>query len=333
MALDFIYTDSNYMELGYLKATVDIEIGQYGIASNDFQVTLSTVNRDVSFDNGSLFYCPDSEWGGMLDNKSVDTSTNQISFMGKTWRGLLEKEYIQPPNGQAYLIMQKEANTAIEELISGRFGDLYVVDNIGLSDIQVNYQIRDYNLLQALEKMLYRADIPSRLDIRFYDGQVHLQAIPIVDLSELLQYDNSYGLAMTAQTASKTYNHILALGKGELTERIRVNLYLKKDGSWSTNVKDSYYKGFERITYKYDNTSEEETTELINGAIEAVTEANGTDTLSISFTSDDADLFDIVGAKEEITGISFKEQITQKILKGTLNGDMSSLSVEYKVGE
>lgn len=331
--MDFIYTDSNYIELGYLKATIDIEIGQYGVSGNDFQITMSTSNRDTEFDKGSLFFSEDSEWGGILDNKKVDTFTNQIVFMGRTWRGLLEKEYVQPPNGQAYLILQKEANTAIEELISGRFGDLYVVDNVGLSDITVNYQIRDYNLLDAIEKMLYRADISSRLDIRFYDGKVHLQAIPIVDLSELLQYDNSYGLSMTAQTAEKSYNHLLALGKGELTERIRVNLYLKKDGSWSTNSSDAHYKGFERITYKYDNTSEEDTTALINGAIEAVTEANGTDTLSISFSSDDADLFDIVGAKEEITGISFKEQITQKILKGTLNGDMSNLKIEYKVGE
>lgn len=333
MALEFIYTDSNYIELGYLKANIDIEIGQYGIAGNDFQITISSLNRDSGFDKGSLLFSDDSEWGGVIDNKKVDTSTNQIVFMGKTWRGLLEKEYIQPPTGQAYLIMQKEANTAIQELISGRFGDLYVVDNVGLSDIKVNYQIRDYNLLQALEKMLYRADIPSRLDIRFYDGKVHLQAIPIVDLSELLQYDNSYGLSMTAQTASKAYNHILALGKGELTERVRVNLYLKKDGSWSTSENDAFYKGLDRNTYKYENTSAEDANEIMNDAIEKVSEANGTDTLSISFASDDADLFDIVGAKEGITGISFKEQITQKILKGTLNGDMSNLKIEYKVGE
>ena len=68
-------------------------------------------------------------------------------------------------------------------MIKDRFGSLFCVDNIGLSDITVNYQIRDLNLLEALEKMLSKADIPSRLDINFYNGQVHLQAIPIVDLN------------------------------------------------------------------------------------------------------------------------------------------------------
>ena len=97
-----------------------------------------------------------------------------------------------------------------------------LLDNVGLSDINVNYQIRDLNLLDALEKMLYKADIPSRLDIVFHDGKVHIQAIPIVDLSELLQYDKSYGITMIAQTPESSYNHIIALGKGELTERLRL---------------------------------------------------------------------------------------------------------------
>mgnify|MGYP000388167455 CR=1 FL=1 len=55
--------------------------------------------------------------------------------------------------------------------------------------------------------------IPSRLDIVFHDGKVHIQAIPIVDLSELLQYDKSYGITMIAQTPESSYNHIIALEK------------------------------------------------------------------------------------------------------------------------
>ena len=45
-----------------------------------------------------------------------------------------------------------------------------------------------------------QADIPSRLDIVFHDGKVHIQAIPIVDLSELLQYDKSYGITTVSYT-------------------------------------------------------------------------------------------------------------------------------------
>lgn len=333
MAVEFIYTDSNYNELGYLKnSSIDIEIGKYNVASNDYQLDISISSWDKDFDKGAIFFSNETEFGGIIEGKKVDTSKNTITFTGKTFRGLLEKEYVQPPGGQAYLNISGEANNAINSLIAGKFGSLFVVDNVDLSDIQVNYQIRDLNLLEALEKMLSKADIPSRLDIVFYNGQVHLQAIPIVDLSELLQYDNSYGITMVASTASNAYNHILALGKGELTERLRVNLYLQEDGSWATS-ENIHFKGLSRKTYLYNNTTEEDTSKLIESGIEACEKANGTEALSVNFTTDEASLFDVVGAKEEITGLSFRQPITKKILKATITENITTAKYEYKVGE
>lgn len=328
--MDIIYTDKNFIEKGVLlNVSFDIEIGKYGTSENDFELTISTNVRDVNFDEGSLFYIENTEFGGQVENKKVDTSKNTITFMGKTFRGMLEKEYVQPPNGSAYLILNGEANEVLNELISNRFGDLYEVENIGQSGIEVNYSVRDMNLLDAIEKSLWKSN--ARLEILFNNGKVRLQAKPIQDLSEIIQYDNSYGLSMIAETPKKSYNHILALGKGELTERLRVNLYKKKDGTWTTSS-NTHFKGLERKTYKYEDVNCDDTTELINQAIDKVNELNGTEKLYISFTSDNAELFDIVGAKEEITGISFKQQITQKILKGSIYGDFENTKISYKVG-
>ena len=180
--------------------------------------------------------------------------------------------------------------------------------------------------------MLLKADIPSKLEITFYDKKVHLQAVPIVDLSELLRYDNSYGISMISEKAISKYNHIVALGKGELTERIRVNLFLQDDGTWNTS-ENAKYAGLKRKTYLYDNSNEEDESKLIESSIEATEKANGTDTLNINFTTDEASLFDYVGSKEEITGIEFKEQITKKVLKVTISGIISHCKFEYKVGD
>lgn len=332
-SIEFQYTDSNYTEKGVLKnSTLDLELGKYGIASNDYQLEVSVSSWDREFDKGSLFFSNESEFGGIIEGKKVDTSKNTVTFKGKTFRGVLEKEYVQPLNGQAYFNANGEANNLINTLIKDRFGSLFCVDNIGLSDITVNYQIRDLNLLEALEKMLSKADIPSRLDINFYDGQVHLQAIPIVDLSELLQYDNSYGVTMIAETPANSYNHILALGKGELTEKLRVNLYLQNDSSWSTS-ENSKFKGLSRKTYLYNNTTEEDTSKLIESGIDSCEKANGTESISVNFTTDEASLFDVVGAKEEITGLSFKQPITKKILKATITSSITTAKFEYKVGD
>lgn len=325
MDLEFIITDNTHKELGYLKdASLDIDIGKYGSSENDFEITVSSVNREKGFDDGSLFYCEGTEWGGLLKGKKVNTSTQELTHKGLTFRGLLTNEYVQPPDGESHLVLKGEANTCINTLISGKFDGLFVVDEIGASGITVNYQVRDLNVLQALDKALGYAG--ARLDIQFREGQAHLKAVSIQDLSDTIQYDNDYQVQMVVETPSATYNHILALGKGELTERLRVNLYLQEDGTWGDV---EVYSGLQKRTYKYENTNTEDEAELIEAAIESAEDQNSTETLDISFDADEANLFDIVTAEEQITGIKFNEQITQKILKGTIG----NLSVAYKVGE
>lgn len=324
--MDLIIADSNFNELGYLKKyELDLEIGKYGVSSNDFQLTINTDDMVDGFSYDSLFYIENTEYGGYVENIKVDTQNKTISYLGKTFRGMLEKEYIQPPSGQAYLNLEGEANKCINELTNRKFNDLFVVDDVGLSGININYSIRDLNLLQALENALGTQNAKIGI-IHHSDGLVHLHALKINDLSDSIQYDNNYKVGMVVQTKKKPYNHILALGKGELTDRLRVNLYLQKDGTWSDT---EYYKGLDRKSYKYDDTNAEALEELKSNAIKKVIEENGTDTLEISFESDNADLFDIVSTKEQITGAYFKSQITQKILKITNN----SIAISYKVGD
>lgn len=327
MGLEYIYTDASYNELGYLTHTdADIEIGEHGVSKNDFELTLSLEDRDPLFTVGSLFYKENTEIGGVIQRLKVNTSDNTTTMIGPTFRGLLEKEFIQPPAGSAYLTLNGEANTCINTLIGDRFDGLFVVDNIGASNINVKYDVRDINLLQALEKALGASD--ARLCIKHQiDGKVHLYAEKINDLSDTLQYDNDYQISMIVKTKSKPYNHILCLGKGELLNRLRVNLYLQSDGSWSES--NETYTGLSRKTYKHEDVNVEDRAELIKNAIEKVTETNESDTLEISFDADNAELFDIVGAKENVTGISFKEPITQKIIK--ISDD--DIEISYKVGD
>lgn len=327
MGLEYIYTDASYNELGYLTHfDADIEIGKYDVSKNDFELTLSLEDRDPLFTVGSLFYKENTEIGGVIQRLKINTSDNTITMIGVTFRGLLEKEYIQPSNRNAYLYLNAEANKCINVLIGDRFGDLYTVDDLGASDINVKYDVRDINLLQALEKSLGASN--ARLCIRHQiDGKVHLCAEKINDLSDTLQYDNDYQIDMIVKTKSKPYNHILCLGKGELLDRLRVNLYLQADGSWSES--NQVYTGLEKKTYKHEDVNVEDRAELIKNAIEKVTETNESDTLEISFDADNAELFDIVGAKENVTGISFKEPITQKIIK--ISDD--DIEISYKVGD
>lgn len=330
MELKFIYTDSGYKELGYLKNfSIDIENGKYKRSNNDFEITQAIAARDPEFKKGSLFYWPGTDYGGIVKNFKVDTEAETITFKGKTARGMLEKEVIQPPEGQSHLKLRGDANACIAQLIDGRFDGLFEADPEP-SGININYDVRDLCLLDALEKALGAAN--AKLDIKYNDaGKIRLQALKINDLSDSVQYDNNYKVNMIIETQPEPYTHVLALGKGELTARLRVNLYLQEDGTW-TEAKE-VYKGLARNTYLYENVNAADKTELINGAIEKVKEANKSANLNISFEADNAELFDVVSAKEQITGVEIKETITMKILKGTASGYTSEFEITYEVGD
>lgn len=334
--MELILTDRNFNELGILKhGAIDLEIGKYGVSQNDFELSMPTTNRFEGFDINSLIYVEGSEYGGIVTSKKVDTLSSDITFNGVTWRGLLEKEYIQPPFNQTHYIANGEANAVLQELIQNRFDDLIVVDDVGLSEIQVNYQIRDMNLLDAIDRMLINAN--ARLNVSFSKGKLHLKCVRVNDLSNELQYDKSYGLQMIVETPKKQYNHILVLGKGVGLDRTRINLFLQDDGTWSDSINHS---GLERKTYKYANSSteeardgEEDIEELKTKAIEKVESENGSNTVTVSFDEDNAELFDIVSSREKETNVFFKSMITQKIVKGTINNYRMIVDIEYKVGD
>lgn len=331
MDIDFIYTNQKWEEQGYLtNCKIDIEIGKYKVASNDFEITVNDMNWDRVFDENSLFYSECSEFGGIIENKRVNTATKEITLKGTTFRGLLEKEYVQPPDQQAYLHLRGEANQCISDLLANKFGSLFIVDDIGKSNINIDYQIRDMNLLDALERMLAKKN--ARIEIKYMDEQCHIKAVPISDLSEKLQIDSSYRLNMIVEESKDRYNHILALGKGELTARLRVNLYRQDDDTWKEKM-NTKYTGLKRKTFKYEDTNQEDMEELKSQAIEKANEANGSDTISVDFQNDEAELFDIVAAKEEITDISFKDKITKKILRAEFNGRNKLIKLEHKVGD
>ena len=328
--MELIYTNPNYKELGVLKhPTLDLEIGKYDVATNDFELSLDMELWDSSFTYGSLFYCEDTEYGGIVKQIKVDTANEKITFKGYTFRGMLQKEYVQPPNPtkNAYLVLNCGANTALNTMIDKRFDDLFVVDDIDDTSIKVNYSVRDINLLEACEKVLNTGG--ARLSITHKnDGLVHLKATLVKDLSNTIQYDKNYQLNMVVETAEEQYNHVLALGQGELTERVRINLYKNAVGDWVEDESEAYYKGIDRKTYKYDDTSSETRDKLLENVVKKIEELETTDSLDISFESDNAELFDIVSAKEDVTGINFKQPIQQKILK--ISND--DVDISYGVG-
>lgn len=113
---DCIYATGADVQLGVLPSySIDMA---WGKNENDFELK---TGLDPELAPGSLVYIEETEWGGIIDKRTVDETGDDIlvSYEGRTWHGILNEKVILPPTGQAH----KSYNGAPREVIADLIAD------------------------------------------------------------------------------------------------------------------------------------------------------------------------------------------------------------------
>lgn len=321
--MDLIYTNAAHEDVGVLK-DYNFDLA-FGSDENDFEVTIDSKNHCC--ESKCFLYIEGTEYGGIVDGLRIVTKDNELVYFGRTWHGVLDSKILQPDSGQDHLIVSGEANAVMAELI----------DRIGLSDIFTastrnsgltisSYKMERYiSAYSGIKKML--AAVSGKLNFKFRNGKVEISALPIVDYSEDEQFDNDQ-VSMDVKKTDNPINHLICLGKGELSERQVIHLYADAEGNISEN---QTFIDIDEIATTFDYSNAESLEDLKKKGIEKLKSYFSADTAKMDFDAERTvyDIGDIVGAKEIITGSFVKEKITKKIVtikKGKTN-------IEYKVGE
>lgn len=314
-------------ELGFLPdADLDLDLGD----TNDFELIVQleeSVKENLWY--GYQIYIPGTEYGGLIEDMEVVTEENQIYLRGYTWRGLLTQKVVEPPAGQDYLTLNGELNTLLRELIGDRFGSLFVVTDTDTGVTVNHWQVDRYvTLSDAIKKLLaskgYRLEIIYRQGEGLEYGAVHLQAVPVVDWSEELEYSQDNRINFRIRDCRDGINHLICLGEGELKDRLVVHLYVQEDGSIG---KQPYYTGLAERIATYESTSEEDPAKLEESGREKLQDMKNYKSIEMTVDDVDVEIGDIVGGRERITNTYLKKPVVQKILK--LSG--GRLTVDYKV--
>lgn len=92
--MDFTLTDVYGQEKGSLEhCGVNMVLG----TDNDFQITIQNSLYDKErHGKNCRFFCPDTEYGGLIRNTNPITSDKTVKLTGMTWRGLLNQRAINP---------------------------------------------------------------------------------------------------------------------------------------------------------------------------------------------------------------------------------------------
>jgi len=311
----------SYQEIAYLDnyIDIDIELGKPGVASNDLQLKIKRSDSIYyGLNYGVYIFAPDEEFGGVLEKLEVDTDTNELVWIGRTWRGMLEADIIDPGDND-YKIVSGEANQVIADVLSDGCGSFFSVseDDTGVSF--TDYQFDRYtSKLKGLTKMLATEGL--RLDIWAESGRpngefkVWVAAVPIQDLSEEIRYsqDNDIGLKLNENQGG--INHLICLGDGELADRLRLDLYV-------TDPEGNKYEGEqERVAvYEYSSvegdTTEEKLANLEAYGKERLKELSNSQSMEMTIAETPGDIGDIITGLDRATGLKLSKPITKKILR------------------
>lgn len=294
----------------------------------EFSICANDYNRDFH-KFGNYIYRAGSEEGGII---KIITSTTDgiIRIGGPTWRGILSKKIIQPPEGQDYMTVSGDVHEVIRQLIGNDLGKLFFV-RPSAGGVTINaYQFRRYvTLLDGLTAML--SSVNMRLSITYKEtvGAIELAAIQIADYSkqeEVSQNTTRVGVEVVDNRAG--INHLICLGAGELKERLVIHLYVWPDGS----IRDKqYYKGLDEVTETYEYTSESDVIKLKEYGMERMKERMNQKSITINAAEINAEIGDRIGGRDYVTNTSVSAIVSGRIT--SISDGIEKVTHEVEKGE
>jgi len=334
MDMTITHANANREELRYLDffEKFDSELSiKPGATLNDnsFELTLSERDwREKPIRIGHHLYIDQTEWGGIVEKIEHDTQSGTLIISGLNWRGMLIRKVIEPPPGSAYLVVSGEANAVLSTRIAA-FGGVFTADTTD-TGVLVSASWRYAQLLNALETAFEAKGLTVGIHYDAVMQTALVGARAVVDYSGEIDLSQDYGISIqSTQGRLDSYNHIIALGAGELLARDVLHVYRLDDGTittttpgWAGSAKDKM------ITYDYNNP--ESVDDLLRGAEKRLREyapGNGVE-LDPGNADINLDMGDIVGARDRLTGFTSSARIVGKILKI----DSSGTKIETKVG-
>lgn len=322
--MDLIYTNQNHEDVGVLH-NYELDLA-FGGDENNMECVVSKNDHCCTF--GSYLYIEGTEYGGVVDSIESKNSTNEVVYSGRTWHGILNSKVLQPDNGEDYLVLSGEANAIIASLLT-RMGlsDLFEASSessgLNINRYKMNRYISGYD---GILKMLKTVGAKLLFCVQS-NGKVLLSAAPVVDYtkegldSDLIDLD-------VKQTAN-TVNHLICLGQGNLADRLVIHLFVDADGNISQT--QTFY-GMDECVAVFDYSNAQDEDDLINSGTERLKELMHQDDLSVDVNDvdDPYDVGDLVGATDNITGISVTIPITKKIV--TIKNGIVTIDIKTNVG-
>ena len=316
-----IATKADHTDLcAVVDFTLDMVIGH---DRQDFTASFDPIE---GVGGGSLLYIDGTEYGGVVDDVTTDTETGIASYHGRTWDGILAAKRIIPPSGSAYRTVSGEANGVLASLVTLLdLGSVFAASTAASGITISSYQFdRFVDAYEGIYKMLKSAG--AKLVMHRENGVTVMEAKSAATISD--EADSDLLDFMLTKT-SRTVNHLVCAGEGELQDRVVIDLYA--DASGNVSQVQSLF-GIDEITdfYDYNNA---DSAELLAEGTKKLQEYQTKGAVEITHIgSGEWDVGDTLVARDNKSGTTVSAPIVGKTVKVDSSTNWE-LSTSYEVGE
>lgn len=317
---DIVYTDQNWVEQGFVQRYwLDLA---YGNDENDFELV---VPIDFAIERDSLVYVDGTGWGGIVrsNNPSTTGSEPLNAIKGSTWQGILAESFLVPDDGESHVSVSGDANAAMRSVLSRQGLDRMFSVDPDPSGFSVSYSFdRFTDVYSGFRKMLSRSG--AKLVIgKNPGGKPTLSAVGIVSYID----EESSGRFAYEIADDVPFNHLIAVGKGEMEERDVVHLYADADGNVS-ETQTIFFPRERQYLYELSNADHDD---LVQQAREKLDELQNVRTCELRLPDGESfEVGDIVGVVDEEAGVSIASDVTKVIVRTGVDGE---LEVSNEIGE
>ena len=305
--MDIILADGGVVEQGVIYTDYSLDFDTTD--TMDYKLTTTRAIYD-KLSTATYLYMPGTEYGGIIDSITHNTSDDSIIASGRSFRGLLNSKIIAPDSGQDYKVVSGNLAEILDSILAENNLDyLYMIDPALTWITLSNYQIARYcsvlYLLNALESKtglnLYLA-----WSAKYHKVVItYRQPIDWTSKSLYVQAD------ITTTKTSHKVNHLICLGSGELKDRMRVDLYADTQGRISTIQS---IVGADEYTQVYDYSNAKDVDDLTASGTEKFKELIADTPLEVEVKDGAYAVGDIVGGYDDLMQIKTKATISNVVV-------------------
>lgn len=334
--MDLIHCDAQGREIGVVPfITFDgVASLEESVEENDWEMKVAESDftaQDLT--PGDYVYFPDTEWGGRVEKLVHQSGSGVVKVSGVTWRGMLTRKILVPPAGQTHVVFEQTSVRAILVALAAPFGSWFAVEEGGEGGASLlceSIRFRYRNVLEGMEELLAQFD--KRMVLRFDAErmQVRISVRSAAEHSEDIELSGDYQTAFTSTRAEPTFNHVIALGRGEQEQRVVRHLYLLPDGTVTEQANaEGVASGEAERAVICDYPYYEYESELMAKAKKMLLRYGKQDGIDFDFYSAEGELplGDRVSIRDRVTGMADVRTISKKLLSISADG----LSLRYSV--